>query len=365
MRITFLLSLVLVLAKTTFAQHTVKEVLAMQGIPKSYAAAKTSTIFTIDGKDDESIWATTAWTDSFQDIEGHAKAKPKYDTKIKMLWDDENLYIYARLEEPHIWGDLTTHDAIIYHNNDFEVFIKPYNNQSTYFELEVNPLNTILDLLMTKPYRLGGEAMIHWDIKGIQTAVYTSGTINNPNDRDNYWAIEMAIPFQSIHNFGRGSSPKSGDQWRINFSRVQWQHEVINGKYSRKKVNNKYIAEDNWVWSPIGIVNMHYPERWGYIHFIDALDTAVPYPKSQNIEQFTWNLYYLQNIFKNKHNKYCKEIALLQEKHSFWNDEFQRYTIETTLNKDASYYRIAIKDNQNNLSTSIDSYGNYNINYGK
>lgn len=366
MRFTIPLLLALLsIATTTMAQHNVDEVLAMQNIPKSYGVSKTNTVFTIDGKDEESIWKTTPWTDSFEDIVGHTKLKPTYDTKIKMLWDEDNLYIYARLEEPHIWGDLTMHDAIIYHNNDFEIFIKPYENQSTYFEIEVNTLNTILDLLMNKPYRIGGEAMLHWDLKGLRSAVHKEGTNNNPNDKDKYWAIEMAIPFRSIHSFGRGTSPSVGDNWRINFSRVQWQHAIINGKYSRKKINNKHVTEDNWVWSPIGLVDMHYPERWGFIQFIDKSLPASIYPKSQAIERSTWNIYYLQNIFKHKHNKYSKEIALLQEKNTFLNDDLKKYTIETILNEDASYYRVAIKDLENNISTSIDSYGNYKINYAK
>ena len=42
--------------------------------------------------------------------------------------------------------------------------------------------------------------------------------------------------------------PQDGDQWRINFSRVQWQHEIVDGRY--RKIAGK--PEDNWVWSPQG-----------------------------------------------------------------------------------------------------------------
>lgn len=62
-----------------------------------------------------------------------------------------------------------------------------------------------------------------------------------------------------------------GEFWRVNFSRVEWQVEVQDGRYV-KQVNpatgNPY-PEDNWVWSPQGIVNMHYPELWGYVVFAD------------------------------------------------------------------------------------------------
>jgi hypothetical protein len=45
---------------------------------------------------------------------------------------------------------------------------------------------------------------------------------------------------------------------------VEWQHQVVDGRYS--KIAGK--PEDNWVWSPQGVVNMHVPEKWGYVRFI-------------------------------------------------------------------------------------------------
>src|SRR5262249_23844236 len=64
----------------------------------------------------------------------------------------------------------------------------------------------------------------------------------------------------------RPDPPKDGDQWRVNFSRVEWEHEIVEGKY--RKVKGK--DEDNWVWSPQGVIDMHRPERWGYVQFSTA-----------------------------------------------------------------------------------------------
>jgi hypothetical protein len=32
-------------------------------------------------------------------------------------------------------------------------------------------------------------------------------------------------------------------------------------------VKAPHLAEDNWVWSPQGLINMHVPERWGWVEF--------------------------------------------------------------------------------------------------
>ena len=57
--------------------------------------------------------------------------------------------------------------------------------------------------------------------------------------------------------------PATGDTWRVNFSRVEWQIRHDGRRY--EKVRN--TPEDNWVWSPQGLINMHVPEHWGYVKF--------------------------------------------------------------------------------------------------
>ena len=44
---------------------------------------------------------------------------------------------------------------------------------------------------------------------------------------------KLAVLAEAAH---RTTPPKEGDQWRINFSRVEWKHEVVDGKYRKIKV---------------------------------------------------------------------------------------------------------------------------------
>jgi hypothetical protein len=44
---------------------------------------------------------------------------------MKMLWDDDALYVGAWLEEPQVVATLTEKNSVIFHDNDFEVFINP------------------------------------------------------------------------------------------------------------------------------------------------------------------------------------------------------------------------------------------------
>jgi hypothetical protein len=236
-------------------------------IPNHYVTYRSSQEIKIDGKALEKDWTNASYTRAFIDIEG--VKEPKYRTQVKMLWDDRYLYVYAEMEEPHVWGNLKKHDAVIFYNNDFEVFIDPTNDGYNYSEIEVNALNTTWDLRLNKPYRFGGHANDYYEIEGLQTAVHIRGSLNDASDIDTLWSVEMAIPLEVILQRKRKTlkHPKEGDHWRINFSRVQWDHDLKNGVYSLKKVKGKRLPEYNWVWSNQGAINMHLPERWGYLEF--------------------------------------------------------------------------------------------------
>lgn len=240
--------------------------------PNQYVVTKTTSQLQIDGKADEKAWQEAPFTNLFIDIEG-IKQVP-YETKVKMLWDDEFLYVYAYMEEKHIWGNLTERDAIIYHNNDFEVFVDPEGFGKNYGEVEINALGTVWDLCLNKPYRTGGRANSAWDMPAMKTALHIEGTVNDPSDIDQYWSVEMAIPLKPLVAFRKKAKklPKDGEQWRLNFSRVQWQHEIIEGQYRRKEVKGKRLRENNWVWSKQGVINMHEPEKWGYLQFSEKTD---------------------------------------------------------------------------------------------
>lgn len=236
--------------------------------PKHLIITKTNTPIKIDGKVDD-VWSKASSTGDFVDIEGEKDVK--FKTKAKLLWDEEYLYVLAELEEPHIWGTVKNRDEIIYVDNDFEVFIDPSGKGEVYGEIEMNALNTVWDLLLNKPYRAGGFANFHWNLDGMKTAVQIDGSINKPSKLDKKWTIEMAIPMKPLIELKNDKRQpiKEGDQWRLNFSRVEWNHDITDGKYSRKKENGVILPEYNWVWSNQKAINMHRPEMWGVVQFTE------------------------------------------------------------------------------------------------
>jgi len=43
--------------------------------------------------------------------------------------------------------------SIIFHDNDFEVFLDPDGDNWMYYEIEVNAAGQVWDLMLVKPYR--------------------------------------------------------------------------------------------------------------------------------------------------------------------------------------------------------------------
>lgn len=258
----------LVLTKHLWANHDSPFGMYDTIIPKSYNVNFSHLPIKIDGKMNDAAWKKASWTDWFVDIEGDLKPKPLLDTRVKLLWDSQYLYIATVLKEPHLWATLLNHDDIIYRDHDFEVFIDPNNDENQYFEIEINTLGTVMDLLMHKSYKNGGPMDMSWNTEGLQSAIQYKGTLNDNRDIDKGWTLEMAIPYACLKRPGRNYLPTLNQPWRINFSRVEWTLQNEGNSYVKKlNDNGKPIPEFNWVWSPMGLINMHVPNRWGYLYF--------------------------------------------------------------------------------------------------
>jgi hypothetical protein len=248
-----------------------------------------------------------------------------------MLWGDENIYILVELEEPHVWAYYDKNDMIVFQENDFEIFIDPDRDTYNYYEFEVNAQNTLFDLFLPRPYRDAGKPDIEWNAIGFKSAVSIDGTLNNPTDEDKKWTVEIAIPFSSLTVDEDYLVPDNGDIWKINFSRVQWQTEIIEGKYSRKKdySTNKNFPEYNWVWSPQGVVNMHFPERWGMALFstnsVDGKKIELQIPIEEELNKYLWLIYYKQQKFRREYGVYSNSLSRLNipKDHKTENISFQ------------------------------------------
>lgn len=320
-------------------------------IPLHYVVPRADAPPRIDGTLGDLAWQKAPWTEYFGDIEGDIRPAPLYHTRVKMLWDDHYLYVGAELEEPQVWGNVAHHDEVVFHDNDFEVFVNPDNNAKHYFEIEVNALATIFDLFLPEPYRYGGSALISWDAVGLKKAVHINGTLNRPGDTDQGWTVELAIPLAAI-SMGNGVEvPKPGSLWRINFSRVEWDTQVEDGRYVKRTdpSTGRPLPEHNWVWSPQGVIDMHLPERWGYLLF--AGDSAMTFtlPAAEALKSRLWEVFYREQMYRHAHDTFADATALAMPPDP-------RYTL--TLEATAHTFKAFLAAADGSQTWSIDPMGN-------
>jgi len=136
--------------------------------------------------------------------------------------------------------------------------------------------------------------------------------INDPEAVNWYWSVEIAYPLASLayNESTVNVPPKAGDYWRINFSRVEWHVTVVNNTY--QKIPN--VPEDNWVWAPTGIVDIHLPEYWSYVQFSTAKPghTAPIKDPDWTIRYVAMQLYYAEVDFATNNNgTYTTDLELL------------------------------------------------------
>ena len=150
---------------------------------------------------------------------------------------------------------------------------------------------------------MAGRRDNKWEIPGLKTAVHIAvpSTIRTIATR----AGPSRLPCRGkcSPSSARPAPPHEGEQWRIDFSRVEWQHR--NCGWQIRKVPK--TPEDNWVWSPQGVINMHRPEQWGYVQFTKKTPGAVTFrpdpaaPARDALQE----VYYAQKEFFKKHTRWA------------------------------------------------------------
>lgn len=272
----------------------------------------------LDGDLTKPFWQTGEWIDDFHDIEGDSLPRPLKYTRAKVLWDDEALYVAAELIDDTIWATVENRDELIYIDNDFEVFLAPQTSSHRYFELEMNAMNSVWDLMMEKPSRDCVRRIIGWDIKGLESAVKVDGELNNPAANNRSWSLELKIPWFSLRECGKDEcypthfAPDLGEVWRMNFSRVEWKVDVVDGKYVKQKDENGVdLPEFNWVWAPTGVIDIHMPEMWGYLVFTENGEEH-PLPlREDEIKLALRKLYYREHAFCCLEGKFSDDAKAL------------------------------------------------------
>lgn len=213
----------------------------------SYTCRRAPSKITIDGVMDDAAWSGAEPISLVLTDSGFA---PKQPTAAKMLWDDDYLYVGFHSIDDDIRATLTRRDDDLWTEEVVEIFIDADGDERTYAEIEVSPINNIVDLYILNRGRV--RMLREWDCEGMITAVTVDGVVNGGAGTSRSWTCEMAIPHVELPT-APNIPPKVGDVWRANLYRID-----------RADDGDEYLA-----WSPTGRVDYHTPSRFGWILFAE------------------------------------------------------------------------------------------------
>ena len=345
--------------------------------PRQYIAPRATKPLVIDGNINKPEWDALSFSAPFDEIRGSEDAPPgsrppeTCKTRMKMMWDDEYLYVCALIESDFsvIANFTKRNEPIFQKDSDFEVFLNPSGSCHDYKELELNAINTVWNLMLDKPYGDGGvehSGRIHkpgekdfYEVYDQMTAAkVVKGKIGDPKGAT--WVVELALAHSDIlAKDPYGEKPAVGGRWRINFSRVEHQGDI------------------NWTWQPqriwdpqlhrvAGKVDMHLPDAWGYVEFAPADASVVGDVPAEEFDPErrdpAWparltaiNVYYAQRKYweLNSHQKYASDLSALK---SLLDPEIVKPFLDST--GDADRISITLSDGGKCYQASVVAPGN-------
>ncbi|MDD5678113.1 MAG: carbohydrate-binding family 9-like protein [Kiritimatiellae bacterium] len=270
-----------------------------------YQAYRVSSPIVVDGLLDEADWSAAAPIYLADVVTGE---KPALPVMAKILWDNRNLYVAFQVQETNIWAAITERDTPAqagfkrYTENFIKLYLDPDGDGRNYTEMHISPNGAISDKWQTLPWgqtarrNLGlpletpAQAHWEWNCTGMTHAVTVQGTLNQPNDVDQGWSVEMAIPFSSLA-FVSGKAafpPADGDIWKVHL-----------GRRFAPAPSTSATEAQYWTWPRVGERDCHRADTWGclvfYTNSLHKMPAAADLPKGR----FDWKMLWVRaNVLK-------------------------------------------------------------------
>ena len=177
---------------------------------------------------------------------------PRNATRVRLLWDDQNIYGAFECDDDVIVTRETERDAPTYKDDAVEVFFNPFPNRTEYVGLEINAAGVLYDYLFVHPQKL----YPNYDLKDVKLAASRAKAAGQAEAKNKCWTVEFAIPIANFVDQWDQAPVRAGTMWRVNFAR--W-----DGSEPSRRLS---------VWSDPkrDTPNPHAPARFGQLRFVDS-----------------------------------------------------------------------------------------------
>lgn len=220
-----------------------------------FKVTKASQKITIDGKLDELAWkqAKVGTLDYFFDV---VKPTDKQKSTFRMLWDEENLYLFYECEDQFLTARETIRDGAPYLDDCVEIFLIPVPDPiNMHYGFEVNLYKISNDFIYMNDIYKGDFISGKGFNPEFEVAFTIDGTVNDNSDIDKGYTMEMAIPIKVFIGADKFSPVKKGNRWR--FLALRQNRNDIDG--DRRTASTMFLTEED----------VHDPNVFGLLEFVE------------------------------------------------------------------------------------------------
>ncbi len=269
----------------------------------------------IDGKGDDIGWKNISWSSRFSSSVDGSMQKTSFDTRFKIGVYKDSVYIFLKVYDESIWATKHQIDSRFFDDKLVNIYIDSNADEYDFLAIHLNPFGNVFGEFFE---RGNGNPLFRIDLglDIIRCAVRVEGTLNHPDDKDEFWQAELALPMNFTYQ--KKVLLEKNDFWKMNVSRNIWQTVILSGQY--KKVidseSGKKILLDAWEWSCQWGNNIDFIELWGDCVFDKELLSNKSRSNLKELRKIKWelrNIYYAQNLYFEKHKRYAKKIADLRD----------------------------------------------------
>ncbi|MEO9891413.1 carbohydrate-binding family 9-like protein [Aurantibacter sp.] len=237
------------------AQSDVKLSLGEQPL---FKALKASEKIEIDGKSNETIWQKTE-SRTFDYFYNIVNPDDKQQTTIRMLWDDDNIYLFYDMQDHYLTARETKRDGEPYLDDCAEIFfITAPDSLDTHFGYELNLNKASNDFIYFNDFYDGKSIAFKKYDPDFKIEITHNGTINDNSDIDVGWTMELAIPIANFGKLGEIVPIKTGNRWA--FLAVRQDRNDAEG--NRRSTSTIFPIYDI-------SKNVHQANRFGLVEFVE------------------------------------------------------------------------------------------------
>ena len=163
---------------------------------------------TLDGELNEEIWQNSeGWNGNFMQYFPSDTSLSSYPSRVKVAFDDTNLYLAAIMENkgPRKYVSTSLRRDFRGEQNDGISFVfDTFNDGTNAFQFGVNPYGVQREALLANGGSRSDDLNLAWDNKWFSEAKIM----------ENHWQVEVVIPLSTLR-FNEGAQ-----NWNVNFYRI-------------------------------------------------------------------------------------------------------------------------------------------------